>query len=383
MGASEPKALSLPPPPPKPVAEPKALRLPEPTTQPSKPVLGRFQGKAVVAYKYAAAQDVIQVEFADGSLLDLPRAYADQLMEALQMPEPKPLALNTKPPERPTREKLPIYGEPRGLNFNSPAPSPDAPRGLALPTAPAPTPDSERSHLVQQYMAQVVAPRRTVESRPSTGAPSTRTIGDPRAPALVEKAKAKDAEIANDVRFRTRLEQFLKLDTNGWLTWGEKAVGSLTPGAQKHNQHSQKLTAANADQWARECEHAYSRPPGFLDSFARKKPEFYRVRLEQARDLLRDLKVSIDANLHVLAPLLKDIRMDMLVMEVATTDVTEASAQIIAGQRLGNLLAGLQTATILIQSERDLATLVATQAGAVNDRLTITIPNWLIAMSKA
>ncbi|AXQ68764.1 hypothetical protein HOU00_gp361 [Caulobacter phage CcrPW] len=207
--------------------------------------------------------------------------------------------------------------------------------------------------------------------------------GDPRAPAMMDAAVAKDSGLANDPRFRGRLEMFLKQSPSEWITWGEKEMRALTDQAQRHKDHTSKLSTANAVQWAQECEHSYSRPPSFLDRFARSKPEFYRVRLEQARDILQKLDAEVNRQIEDMQPRLETLRLDTLVLEVATTALTVPNQQIIAGQRLGSLVQGQQTIMMIMQSARDLANTITTQAAAVNDRLNVTIPQWLLAMSKA
>lgn len=214
--------------------------------------------------------------------------------------------------------------------------------------------------------------------------PSNKVIGgDPRAPAMMAAAQAKDPALANDPRFRGRLEMFLKQSPSEWITWGEKEMRALTDQAQRHRDNTTKLSTANAVQWAQECEHSYSRPPSFLDRFARSKPEFYRVRLEQARDILQKLDAEVNRQIEDMQPRLETLRLDTLVLEVATTALTIQNQQIIAGQRLGSLVQGQQTIMMIMQSARDLANTITTQAAAVNDRLNVTIPQWLLAMSKA
>lgn len=363
--------------------EPKALVFP------AKPV-GDTEPKALVFPTKPADEEGPRP-------LDFSRSQRAPTMPMEKDAIPRALSFGNVP-SAPSKPASPA--EPSALKFGAPAPSRSQaepqPRALKLPERSLPT----ASHGVASGgstldLHQIGHPTRQVRisdpmplvpraAPPRAEGPSNKVIGgDPRAPAIMTAAQAKDAALANDPRFRGRLERFLKLTTSDWLTWGDKEMRAFTDEAVLLREHTAKLSTANAVQWAYECEQSYSRPPGFLDRFYRSKPEYYRVRLEQARDILQKLDIAVAQQIKDMEPRLFTLRLDGLVLEVATTALTDANQKIIAGRRLDSLVQGQMTAMMIMQSFRDLADTIATQANSVSDRLNVTIPQWLIAMSKA
>lgn len=348
---------------------------PKPLVFPEKPV-GNSEPKALVFPAKPADEEGPRP-------LDFSQIQRARTMPMEKDATPKALSFGNVPSALPKTTSRPeVATQPRALNFGSSVSASGGSGGSTLDL-----------HQIGQPTRQVRVPdplpltsRQINANQPvrRPEGPSNKVIGgDPRAPAMMAAAVAKDAKLANDPRFRGRLEMFLKQSPSEWITWGEKEMRALTDQAQQHRDNTSKLSTANAVQWAQECEHSYSRPPSFLDRFARSKPEFYRVRLEQARDILQKLDAVVNQQISDMEPRLETLRMDTLVLEVATTALTVPNQQIIAGQRLGSLVQGQQTIMMIMASARDLANTITTQAAAVNDRLNVTIPQWLLAMSKA
>jgi len=293
--------------------------------------------------------------------------------------EPRPLDFSQMTTDW-VRAERPIkaMSEPKGLNFGPPPPpkpAADEPRGLPfseqsakLNNAKQPSPDA--------LLAQL-RPART------PAAPQEAIIGgDPRAPALIAKAQAIDPKLASHRLFRGRLELFLDLRPAQWATWAEKDLAVLIAAASQQADFARRLSLANAVKWANECEQAYKKPPGFLDRLA-PKPEFYKERLNQARDVLVQVTDEVDALLADLKPRMENISLDALVLQVATTGVTDPSDQITSSRRLQTIVGGQQTAAMILQGLEHIQTSAATQKAAVSDLLTVTIPNWIMARSKA
>jgi hypothetical protein len=192
-----------------------------------------------------------------------------------------------------------------------------------------------------------------------------------------------NAALADHRLFRNRLEAFLDLRPAAWATWGDADLGVLTTAASRQAEFSRKLSLANAVRWCEECEQAYKKPPGLLDRLTAPKPEFYRERLEQARDVLMGLGSDIDILLRDLRPRLENVTVDAFVLQIATADVTTQADQITANRRLQTMVAGQQTAEMILQGLDALGGTVANQRATIGDLLTVTIPNWIIARSKA
>lgn len=287
----------------------------------------------------------------------------------------------------------PAMAEPKGLDFGKLPPPPPAkpqsaePRGLQFPPAPPAPPRDEPRGIPIHSVRGIVGYADPNPPRPAprrSGPPVTPILGgDPRAPALVEKARTINAALADHRLFRNRLEAFLDLRPAAWTTWGDADLGVLTTAASRQAEFSRKLSLANAVRWCEECEQAYKKPPGLLDRLTAPKPEFYRERLEQARDVLVDLGSDIDILLRDLRPRLENVTVDAFVLQIATADVTTQADQITANRRLQTMVAGQQTAEMILQGLDALGGTVANQRATIGDLLTVTIPNWIIARSKA
>lgn len=336
--------------------------------------------------------------------------------------EPKPLVFLTKPVaavhepqpldfsnfQRPEK----VMAEPKGLNFGSPPPpaaksAVEEPRGLKLPNNPAPPPAQDTSapralglppqappgtlplHTVRGVIAHVPVQespedllRRLRPVQPPAAPREAIIGGDPRAPALVEKAKAINPTLAIHRLFRNRLEMFLDLRPAQWATWADKDLTILINSASAQSEFARQLSLANAVKWATDCEQAYKKPPGLLDRLG-PKPEFYKERLSQARDVLINVCDQIDHLVDDLKPRMETISLDALVLQVATADEQDASNQITATRRLQTITGGQQTAEMILLSLENLQKTIANQKATVSDLLTVTIPNWIIARSKA
>jgi hypothetical protein len=290
------------------------------------------------------------------------------------MPEPKGLDFG-KLPQKPESAK-PKAGEPNGINFGAAPHLPQPHR--------SPEPQGIPLYEIGRGLVGHVDPNPPRPAPRRQGPPVTPILGgDPRAPALVEKARGVNAALADHRLFRNRLEAFLDLRPSAWATWGDADLGVLTTAASRQAEFSRKLSLANAVRWCEECEQAYKKPPGLLDRLTAPKPEFYRERLEQARDVLVDLGNDVDTLLRDLRPRLENVTIDAFVLQIATTDVTAQADQITANRRLQTMVAGQQTAEMILQGLDALGGTVANQRATIGDLLTVTIPNWIIARSKA
>lgn len=198
---------------------------------------------------------------------------------------------------------------------------------------------------------------------------------------LVESARKIEPSLVDGMRFNTRLHRFLDLRPTAWTTWGDDDARSIVQSASAQAEASRQLSLANAVKWAAECEQVYSRPPGFFDRFAQNaKPEFYQVRLEQARDILIKVQDDLQQVQDTLKTALERLRIDALVLQVATDKETDPSNQITATRRLQTLVQVQATGAMIIQGCETLAQSSAAQAATVSSLLTVTIPNWIMAL---
>lgn len=236
------------------------------------------------------------------------------------------------------------------------------------PSAPPPPPVDWGALLRPPSRAETPAPTKTDQRRQ-------------QADALVARAREIEPALVEGMRFNTRLHRFLDLRPTAWTTWGEDEARVIVQAASAQAEATRQLSLANAVKWSAECEQAYSRPPGFFDRFAQNaKPEFYRVRLEQARDILTKAQDDLQAIQTRLAENLGRLRIDALVLQVATEHETDPSNQITATRRLQTLVQVQATGAMIVQGCETAAQTCAGQAATVSSLLTVTIPNWIMAL---
>ena len=212
-------------------------------------------------------------------------------------------------------------------------------------------------------------------------APGTFVIGgDPRAPKMLARAKEIDLKSAEHPLFHGRLQMFLDMAPGAWATWGEDDAKYVVKAASVQAEQSRQLSLANAVKWATDCEQAYSKPPSFLDRLsAASKPEFYQVRLEQAQDILIKVQAALTLVVDEMKFRSERIRVDALVLQVATEDESDNTRIITSQRRFQTLTAVQATAAMVLQGCEALAQTCASQAASVGDLLHVTIPNWIIA----
>ncbi len=212
--------------------------------------------------------------------------------------------------------------------------------------------------------------------------PGTRVIGgNPKAPAMLKRAEEVDAKAAADIRFRNKLEEFLDLKPSGWASWGERDLNAMGDAASEHLKLAQDLTRAEAVKWAAETREAYNRPPGFFNR--KPKVEFYKQMLEGARDQVTAVWSKLETRCAELRPKLATLRLDVVVLQVATEKVDDTMHANVAAGRMRNLVNGQHTAEMILQSMENLKATAAAQQSDLSDVLTTLIPNWLLAQSKA
>jgi hypothetical protein len=303
--------------------------------------------------------------------------------------EPRPLDFSKMTSDW-IKPERPAMSEPKGLNFGAvtpPAPKPAQvePRGLTLPPI---TPTFVEVHemgrgLVGHVRVDPSPEELLARLRPQRppAAPREAIIGgDPRAPALVEKAKTLDAAVASHILFRSRLEAFLDLQPMAWMTWGDESVQPIVKAAEQVAKIGVNIQTANAPKWADETRAAYQKgKTGLFD----KKPEFYAGMLENAQDILTSTAVLADTQKAVLREKLDHIKVDSLVLQVSTADLTDAMQMQIASSRLRVMITSLQNAASLLVTLEQSALMAAKQAGDVSQLLTGLLPQWITARTKA
>ncbi|USN15378.1 hypothetical protein KIKIMORA_02320 [Brevundimonas phage vB_BpoS-Kikimora] len=204
-----------------------------------------------------------------------------------------------------------------------------------------------------------------------------------RAADLTARAARTEPSLAQTMRFSSRLYRFLDLTPTAWTTWGDEVASLVVKGAAEQAEAARQLSLANAIKWATECEQAYAKPPGFFDRFSQAaKPEFYQTRLEQARDALVKVQALLIELVDTTTDQIERLRIDFLVLQVATEDETDSSLLITAQRRMQTLTQVQTTAAMIKQGAETLAQTCASQAASVSSLLSVTIPNWIMAETK-
>lgn len=296
-------------------------------------------------------------------------AYLESIGDIITADKMKALREATEALERDqVRRDMQAYQARKQAQRKSADPAPDMASLIQRKTPPARAAD----------MADVV---RRPQAPPAPAAPSKNTLRNEQVQRLIGRAREIEPALVEGMRFNTRLHRFLDLRPTAWTTWGEDDAREIVKAASAQAEASRQLSLANAVKWSTECEQAYSRPPGFFDRFAQNaKPEFYRVRLEQARDILTKAQDALQDVQTAVGEHLSRLRIDALVLQVATEHETDPSNQITATRRLQTLVQVQTTGAMILQGCETTAQTCAGQAATVSSLLTVTIPNWIMAL---
>lgn len=210
--------------------------------------------------------------------------------------------------------------------------------------------------------------------------PADRIIGgDPRAAGLVLKAKTLDPTTAADPKFLGRLEAFLRLKPMDWMGWGSNVATTIAQAAQVSSTLMVKVQTANAPKWADETRTAYQKGPGFFN----KRPAFYQQMLENAQRMLMEAAGEADTQRRALIERIPALKIDQLVLQVATDGLTDPMEMQIASGQMRTMLTNLQTAMSIRAALEASSLTIVKQAGDVNQLLTALIPAWVAAQGKA
>jgi hypothetical protein len=305
------------------------------------------------------------------------------------MPEPSALKFGTAAPATP---KVP---EPSALKFGTAAPS--TPK-MGEPRAPQrPEGDNESSTLSEARRSregekidrinamltiqEIGKAPRPLQMPPAPPVRQDRILGgDPRAPAVIAKARATDPSLSDHRLFRGRVEAFLDLKPLAWMSWGEQSIKPLTEAAGTTAAITSRMSLAQAPKWGDETRSAYQK--GRVGMFD-KKPAFYEQMLTNARDILMQAAHDLGEVKQMMADRLEYLRLDTLVFQVATDGVTDPNEIQIASGRLRTLLTCLQNAAALQSTVAQSELMVTKQIGDVQQLLSGILPAWIMAQSKA
>lgn len=260
---------------------------------------------------------------------------------------------------------MPPHGEPAGLKIPNRAP-------------PAPVEMIERHHIDGRVEALPLRNRPPPEDKPVA---RDRIIGgDKRAPALIARAMTIDKATASDSRFLGRLEAFLRLKPLEWMTWGDQSAAIISSTSQFVAGVANSIQVANAPRWADETRTAYQKG---TTGFFGKKPAFYEQMLTNARDILQALALDIDQHKRLLAEKLGPLKVDALVLQVCTENVTDAMELQIVDGRMRTMVTSLSNAAALTATLEQSQLMIVKQATDVGQLLTGLIPSWVAAQAKS
>ncbi len=271
-------------------------------------------------------------------------------------------------------------GHPKKFSFGEPTAAPPAepvvarkPKGFNFPTTSTPevvpqAPERHPKTLQPVGIGEAVHQRK---DRP-------RTLTDD----LIDKALAQCPTLSK-ADMRGKIDTLLHhTPVEKLVDWGGLNLVPLQQASNIQATMAAELNRINATEALIEAKDASTRGPSLMDRISGKKPEFYEYRLKQAKTDLTALMIKAEAQRKSYTPEVTDLQHDATALLVTLGEFADAMMQSIGSSRTKTLIAAHQTGLMLIASLTNTVTQCATFIEQIDSFLTVTLPNWKMAVSK-
>ena len=240
---------------------------------------------------------------------------------------------------------------------------------------------------------------------PARNAPHVpRAMGeDPRFQRLLDKAIAAQPAVANEIRFKARLNNFLGLRSIDWVNWGTEVLAQVAKAADAQSDLSVIVSQANVAHWCDEVSAAFNSPtkgkargqapvfgaddgytPSIIDRiggmFDRspkyETPAFYETKLTVGKNLLSDALQKCMRAEEALKDKIHTLAIDSLVLQVFKDEITDAGDLSLIDNKHRTFIQASQTATMQLQVFENFEATINKQIGSVDQLLYNLIPQW-------
>lgn len=285
-------------------------------------------------------------------------------------------------PETPPSRKLNVPEAP------APAPEPArTTRRLTDVATPAPPAEPTRNRTIappEPVASAPAAPRRTIAPPPPTGTP----LPPPRAPQaptktdlLIQKAQQIEPSIRPE-RIRGRIDTILPMTLSQILDWGNRNLTPLQNTSNAKAEIAGDLSRIDPSGWIQRTLEASCKPPSFLDRFNGKPPSYWEGMMQKTRTELQQFVVKLDKMKGEFFREITDLHLDAVSMLVCVDEFADDSLKMAAQNRGKTLLAAHQTAAMLQMTIEQALMNCANYCQKIDEVLTVTIPQWKMALNK-
>lgn len=216
---------------------------------------------------------------------------------------------------------------------------------------------------------------------------------DPRLPDLVKRAEAMQPQIACEIRFKARLNQFLGLRNLDWVTWGTDVLSNVSQAADAQANLTVMVQQANVPHWCDQTTAAFNAPPaptdlmGQIGGFISRQPkyqtpQFYETKLDVGKRLLGDaLRTCLEAE-DKLKEKIHTLAIDSLVLQVFKETITDTGDLSMIDNKHRTFINAQQTALMQLQAFENFETTINKQIATVDQLLYNVIPQWKLSAAQ-
>jgi hypothetical protein len=211
-------------------------------------------------------------------------------------------------------------------------------------------------------------------------APVRQQRAQTKADLLVEKVLAANPGMQVQ-RIRGRIDTCLAMSLSDILDWGNRNLVPLQNTSNAQGEISAELSRIDASGWISRTMEASCKPPSFLDRFNHKpQPSYWEGMLQKTRAELQQFVIKLDKMKGEFFREITDLHLDAVAILACVNEYSDDALNMSAQNRGKTLLLAHQTAFNLQQSIERTLMQCAQYMEKIDEVLTVTIPNWKIAL---
>ena len=168
------------------------------------------------------------------------------------------------------------------------------------------------------------------------------------------------------------------------MNWGATALAELQMATTSQRKYTTQFAELNVGEWINSTKEAAQKPPNvFSRLLGKSSPDYYKVRLTGFRGELSELLPKIERARDELRPKIETMSVDVAILQALIQDEQDAIRLNIINNRARTLLGAQQTSILALKALENLALTIIDQVSVIDRLLSVTIPNWELAIKQS